>query len=315
MVNKLLRTATNILIAAGLTALLILAGVGAVTAASALSLGMPGATATAASGGPDSGPADQLVDESDLSVPAALADLGISGLEVQKRFATGIEGVEGLVMRINGEPNMVYSIEGGRYVMIGMLLGDGQRNLTQQHAEAHMPNWQQALAGGGSDRRLPSRESGGIDPDEAFAAVQSLPFVVEEGRGETVLYVTMDPYCPHCASYYRASRELLDEVTFRWIPLGFLSDDSLRQAALLADSDDPVATLAQMQAGGLSGEPSDESREIIQRNSMLMRDAGLTMTPVTVYMTADGTPKVVRGALSAQQIRALLPGGDDGAPL
>lgn len=240
-------------------------------------------------------------------LPAALASLGAAGMTVEKRFATEIDGVEGVVVLINGEQNMVYSIEGGRYVIVGMLLGENQHNLTQAHAEKHLrssPFGSAAPADNAAARRLPARD-GGIEAASALAAAQGLPFVIEEGRGEKILYVTMDPNCPHCSNYYRETRSLLDEVTIRWIPLGFLGPESMRQAALLVEHSEPLSALEQMQSGVLAGKPSEQASEIIYRNTMAMRDAGLTMTPVTIYEAPGGTPKVVRGALSAEQIRQL----------
>lgn len=241
----------------------------------------------------------QTIDTADRTLPSALESLGVAGMEVEKRFATEVDGIEGLVVSVDGKQNLVYSMDDGRHVLIGMLLAEGGINLTDAHAKAHING-----ASEPATKALPERDSG-INAESAISAVESLPFVVEEGSGDTILYVTLDPNCPHCSNYYRASRSVLDDVTIRWVPVGFLGRDSLRQAALLAESDDPVAAIAEMEARGLQGQPSAEALETIQENSLTMREAGITMTPVTVYRSADGTPRVVRGSLPAEQIRSL----------
>lgn len=233
-------------------------------------------------------------------LPSALDSLGIAGVQMQKRFDTEIDGVEGVVVSVQGEENLVYSMNGGRHVLIGMMLGEDGKNLTEGHAAKHFEAKPERPA-----QTLPQRDGNAIDAAAALDAAESLPFFIEEGTGETVLYVTLDPNCPHCANYYNASRSVLSDVTIRWVPVGYLGPDSLRQAGLLVDSDDPVAAAAQMNAQGLSGNPSPEARAVAQENSSIMREAGITMTPATIYRSADGTPRVVRGALSAERIRAL----------
>ncbi len=45
--------------------------------------------------------------------------------------------------------------------------------------------------------------------------------------------------------------------------------------------------------------------EIVSQNSQIVRQAGITSTPTTIYQDADGTPRIRRGALTAEQIRSL----------
>lgn len=242
----------------------------------------------------------ELAPAASLELPKALVDLGIPDARVTKRFDTEVAGLDGYVVQAGGDSNLVYTLDDGRYAVIGLLLGEGGRNLSEEHATAHLN-----LAALDPTKKLPQRESAAGDSKKALAAVQGVPFTIEEGTGETIVYVTLDPNCPHCANYYRAARSVVDEVTFRWIPVGFLGPESMRQAALLVESDDPLAAVAQMQNAVLEGKPSEQSYETIYQNTMSLRDAGLTMTPVSVYVYKDGSHKVVRGALNAAQIRNL----------
>jgi len=231
-------------------------------------------------------------------LPPVLENLGIPDARVETRFETEVPGVTGYVVRMGGESNLIYTVDEGRHALVGVLIGEDGRNHTEAHAVKHL--------GMNPTDGLPERGADdGMDADRALDAVESAPLYIQEGSGDPVVYVTLDPQCPHCARYYDASRSVLEEVTIRWIPVAILGPESLRQAALLVEADDPVQALESMKAGGLDGEPGPESEAIVRENTQQLTQAGIRATPTTVYKSRDGDARVLRGALDAARLREL----------
>jgi thiol:disulfide interchange protein DsbG len=239
-----------------------------------------------------------------LELPKAVADLGIPGAKVDKTFDTGLDGINGWVISVENDTNVIYTTEDGKHAFVGMILGEGGENLTQAHMEQHMEN--SPLA------NMPQRagaQGNGFTDDQgaaALAQVEEEAFYIEEGTGDKVLYVVFDTQCGYCQKMYQASRAVLDEVTIRWIPVGFMGEGSLHQAAQLVDADNPTEVLATFERGGnVSGSPSTEAMNIVSENSNLIQQLGIRSTPNTIYKDESGEAHIVRGALRAAEIRNL----------
>lgn len=246
----------------------------------------------------------QQQDAGNIALPKAIADLGIPDATVDKQFETGIEGINGYVVSVETDTNVLYTTEDGRHAFIGMILGEGGMNITQQHIEEHMGGLpqmlsQQGQAAGGSGFS-PGEEANG------FELMENVPFYAEEGTGDKVLYVVYDTQCPFCSRMHDASREVLDEVTIRWVPVGYMGEQSLVEAAGIVESDEPLALMEALKRGEVSNlSTTPDAMEIVSQNSQIVRQAGITSTPTTIYQDADGTPRIRRGALTAEQIRSL----------
>lgn len=250
--------------------------------------------------------ADNTEKQDNLQLPKVVADLGIEGAHVDEKFDTGIEGINGWVISVENDTNVIYTTKDNKYAFIGMILGEGGANLTQSHMEEHMEN--SPLASMPNRTGASARGNGFTDDEEAAALdlVQDAPFYVEEGTGEQVIYVVFDTQCGFCKRMYRASREALEDVTIRWVPVGYMGEQSLREAAQIADSDNPVETMAVFERGGnVETSPSTEAMDMVSENSQLAQEAGITATPTTIYENEDGEPTIRRGALRAAEIRNL----------
>ncbi|QFT86841.1 Thiol:disulfide interchange protein DsbG precursor (plasmid) [Halomonas sp. THAF12] len=250
--------------------------------------------------------AEDSTAEGSMELPKAVADLGIPGAHVDKKFDTGLDGINGWVISVENDTNVIYTTEDGKHAFVGMILGEGGENLTQAHMEEHMEN--SPLAGMPGRAGASQADNGYTDDEEAKALelVQSAPFYVEEGSGEQVIYVIFDTQCGYCQRMYQASRSVLDDVTIRWVPVGYLGEQSLRQAAQIADSDTPADTMALFeQGGGVTAAPSTEAMDLVSQNSQLAQQAGITATPTTIYEDANGEAQIRRGALRAAEIRNL----------
>ena len=241
---------------------------------------------------------------SNLELPKAVSDLGIPGAKVDKTFDTGLDGINGWVISVENDTNVIYTTEDGTHAFIGMILGEGGENLTQAHMEQHMENSPLASM----PKRAASQDNGFTDEDEAaaLAQVEENAFYVEEGSGDKVLYVVFDTQCGYCQKMYQESRAVLDEVTIRWIPVGFMGEGSLHQAAQIVDAENPTEVLATFEGGGsVSGSPSAEAMNIVSENSNLIQQLGIRSTPNTLYKDENGEAHIMRGALRAAEIRNL----------
>ena len=239
-------------------------------------------------------------------LPKAVADLGIPGAKVDKTFDTGLEGINGWVISVENDTNVIYTTEDGKHAFVGMILGEGGENLTQAHMEEHMEN--SPLAGMPGRAGASQADNGYSDDEEAKALelIQEAPFYVEEGSGERVLYVIYDTQCPYCQRMYEASRDVLEDVTIRWVPVGFLGEQSLHEAAQIVDAENPAEAMATIKQGGsISGASSTEAMDIVSQNSQLTQQAGIGATPTTIYEDANGEAQIRRGALRAAEIRNL----------
>lgn len=239
-----------------------------------------------------------------MELPKAVADLGIPGAKVDKRFDTGLDGINGWVISVEDDTNVMYTTDDGTHAFIGMILGEGGENLTQAHMEQHMDESQLSKL----PQRSGAKDNGYTEEQEsaALAQVEEEAFYVEEGTGDKVLYVVFDTQCGYCQQMYKASRAVLDEVTIRWVPVGFMGEGSLHQAAQIVDAENPVEVLATFERGGsVSGSPSTEAMNIVTENSNLIQSLGIKSTPNTIYRDENGEAHIKRGALRAADIRNL----------
>ncbi|WP_163575342.1 thioredoxin fold domain-containing protein [Halomonas faecis] len=248
----------------------------------------------------------QQQDAGNIALPKAIADLGIPDATVDKQFETGIEGINGYVVSVETDTNVLYTTEDGRHAFIGMILGEGGMNITQQHIEEHMGGLPQAQMPGQQPQAAGNSGFSAEEEANGFELMESVPFYAEEGTGDKVLYVVYDTQCPFCTRMHDASREVLDEVTIRWVPVGYLGEQSLVEAAGIVESDEPLALMEALKRGEVSDlTTTPGAMEIVSQNSQIVRQAGITSTPTTIYQDEDGTPRIRRGALTAEQIRSL----------
>ena len=107
--------------------------------------------------------------EGGKELPKAVADLGIPGAKVDKTFDTGLEGINGWVISVENDTNVIYTTEDGKHAFVGMILGEGGENLTQAHMEEHMENSPLANMPG---RAGASQADNGYSDDEEAKALE-----------------------------------------------------------------------------------------------------------------------------------------------
>nr|MDP9127425.1 hypothetical protein [Pseudomonadota bacterium] len=128
------------------------------------------------------------------------------------------------------------------------------------------------------------RSASGIDVGDAKAAV---------------IYMVMDPNCPHCQATWKMLRDAVFKNTLRihLVPIG-RNDEDERAAAQLLHSADPLNVWDKYVAGDktqLTGTPDAKWVDGVRANHVLTDKWSINTTPYLVYQGKDGKVKILAG--------------------
>ncbi|MFN3700828.1 MAG: thioredoxin fold domain-containing protein [Alphaproteobacteria bacterium] len=135
--------------------------------------------------------------------------------------------------------------------------------------------------------------------EQLFADIEGSNWFPVGQSGAPIMYVIVDPQCPHCHSMIQDMRtNYIDtgRVQMRVIPIGF-RDETRAQSAFLLASPNPQTRLFEYLDGNEDALPAraDINQQGVQRNLALMQTWKFNVTPMTVYRAKDGSIKIVRG--------------------
>jgi thiol:disulfide interchange protein DsbG len=162
------------------------------------------------------------------------------------------------------------------------------------------------------------RKGGIKDAQKALDALSSgvQGFSVGESKAPRVAYVMFDPKCPHCAVLWAAAKPVSQQgqVRFVWIPVAFISKDSVLIGASILDQANPINTMdaneasIAIKAGGVKvvDTPSDKAFASIVENSKVAISLGLEEVPLIVMKAADGKAVVSAGSMNTQRLKDFL---------
>jgi thiol:disulfide interchange protein DsbG len=243
-------------------------------------------------GGSNAGGKLGRVANSELSLPASIAILLDRGFEFHGTFEVPGEMV-GYALSYVNEPVAAYASPSDDYAIVGTLI-DAQGN------EVMESQIQNLVLG-------PILEA-------AWDAFENTRFISEgTDNASHIVYTLTDPNCPYCNALWQNSRPLIEEGTLqlRHVMVGILSEDSIRKAAAIMESDDPASALEMHELnfheGGITPvTPSEESRALLTQHAQIMGAAGATGTPTSYYRDEEGSVKHINGAVSTDQLRRIL---------
>jgi len=137
-------------------------------------------------------------------------------------------------------------------------------------------------------------------PGEGFLAdVRNATWFAFGNANAPPLYVFVDPRCPFCKRLFdNLARNGIPDgaVQLRLIVVPALGPESLRQAALLLDADNPADAWRRLMAGDVSvveGEPSEAAERIVRRNGDLTLRWQVDGVPFAVYRNVAGKVSIV----------------------
>jgi len=222
------------------------------------------------------------------SEPPALKFALQRGFHVVKSF-TAVSGLTGWVMQAaDGQYSVLFSTPDGQTLIDGSLVTSSGENLTQDYIAQYIPK-----------------------PDLAvlWAKFEKSSFVIggTQSNPTAVIYVIMDPNCIFCHMLWIALKPYeAAGLQVRWIPVGFLHEDSAGKAAALLKGGEAVLTRMQEQfdeqaeSAGIAGiEISPDLKVRLDANRALMRESQTYGTPGIFYKDTtghvrrnDGMPKL-----------------------
>ncbi len=137
--------------------------------------------------------------------------------------------------------------------------------------------------------------------DKLFTAVSEANWVAIGQKDAPAIYSFIDPECPHCHDLIKDVRKsgLLEkgDLQLRLIPVGLISEESLQEAAFLLAAPNAQELLFKHLDGDAKAliPTEDINTQGVQRNMSLMQEWKFDVTPFSVYKTAAGEVKILRG--------------------
>lgn len=209
-----------------------------------------------------------------------------AGLQVVNRFqAAG--NLQGFILSQAGQNSVVYTTPDGKFLLAGALIDEAGQNLTAQYAEKYIPK---------------------PEYEKLFSKLEKSQYLVEGAKGnaaKSTVYVFIDPNCMFCHYAWKALRPYeAAGLQVRWVPVGFLTKDSMGKAAALLEASNPEAAMLkhetefnpQAETGGIAPiNVSPAMQKKLEANNELMRSFGMNGTPGFVFKDASGKVLVRNG--------------------
>jgi thiol:disulfide interchange protein DsbG len=209
-----------------------------------------------------------------IKTPAGLQAPLQAGFKVEKSFQAA-SGLTGWVLQdTDGQYNVFYTTPDGQAMIAGALVSATGENLTQKYAETHIPK---------------------PDLSALYAKFEKSAYVAggELKNPKSIIYAVFDPNCVFCHYLYLALKPYEKAgLQVRYVPVGFLHEDSANKAAqLLAEG--AKALDAQQAAYNTPEMPkgiavTPEMKAKLEANQALMREAQMNGTPGILYKDANG---------------------------
>ena len=140
---------------------------------------------------------------------------------------------------------------------------------------------------------------------------------IAQGHGPHVLYVIFDPNCPYCHVLYDELQPRIqpDQLTVRYVPVGYLAPSSFGKAAAILEAKNPLAALQKNEKGfnvtshdGAIPEilPDAASVNALHSNMSILEATGQKIVPTIIYARRDNTVKIIKGTPDQTDLPAVL---------
>ncbi|MGA7799860.1 MAG: thiol:disulfide interchange protein DsbG [Gammaproteobacteria bacterium] len=202
-------------------------------------------------------------------------------------------GMTAYVVSIQGEHHIIYVTPDHKHAIVGTMLDADGTNLTQSQLSEYVPK-----------------------PDYAgmWQAAEQAAWVAEGAKSpKNVVYVMADPHCPYCHAFWLASQPYEKAgLQVRWIWVAYLRQDSAAKVAAILEAKSPVAAMRRHEEtfshGGIAplDNPAPQILAKIKANTALMEQFGVQGTPAILYKDSDGTPQLVVGMPSLNDLPQMF---------
>lgn len=227
-------------------------------------------------------------------LPPALQFPVRQGFRVVKTFKAA-SGLTGWVLRQpDGQYTVTYTTADGQTLLAGQLLSSSGQDLSDLYAKQYVP---------------------APDLSALWAKLQKADVAVAGTlrAPRSTIYVIMDPNCIYCHMLWIALKPYETAgLQIRWIPVGFLHQDSAAKAAAILKGGEAALTQCQehfdskSESGGIAGiaiTPALQAK--LESNLKLMREANIQGTPGIFYKDSAGKVLRQEGMPSMSQLPAI----------
>jgi thiol:disulfide interchange protein DsbG len=235
--------------------------------------------------------------------PFALAKFIEKGGKLLGTINVG-DGITGYLLEMEGQRSLVYGSPKGEVMIVGAVLDKAGESLTADHMK---------LAGLSEGATGQPAQAANTDVTDKWPEIQKAAFATT-GAGTKTLYAFYEPHCGYCAHLVEAVAS--KGITMKWIPVGFLTEDSgIMNAGFVREKDGSkylqewMAANARRDTGKFLsrvGDISPAEKSSLKFNNDLMASLGIDGTPAILVRDATGKVEVVRGMPTEPQLDAII---------
>lgn len=238
-----------------------------------------------------------------LPVPPAIKDVPALKIFTEQsdakiEFVGRQHGIDMWVAQKEGAIQVLYTTPNGQAMLMnGFLFGPDGTLVTEKglrdYAEGN-PSFIKELA-----ERVEVKNPPQSPGEKLWFDLSNAAFVEFGSKDAPIVYVFVDPNCPHCKKYWQAAIPYVSEgnMRVRFVPVGILGDESLRDAVdIIASQDRQKAWLDTVEGKLENSLKSDEiALNKVKSNFELMQRWKIESTPFSVYKDVQGKTKMFRG--------------------
>ncbi|MGH1398623.1 MAG: thioredoxin domain-containing protein [Alphaproteobacteria bacterium] len=248
-------------------------------------------------------------------LPAPIQNLVDEGAQI--RFLGKDHGFDAWLTIKNGQEQYFYVKPDGSAFLMGVLFDKGGEMITLDQVsrlrEGDDSSLLDTLTGAefdvqGSEAAAKQSFEFKSPSERLFHDIENSNWVALGNPRAPIVYSFIDPQCPHCHKFIQDIRkDYLEKgrIQVRLIPVGF-KEETRAQAAFLMATPEPEARFYRHLDGDESALPaqSDLNQQGVQRNLAIMQSWKLSVTPMNLYRSRDGSVKVIRG--KPQDVEAMV---------
>ncbi len=270
------------------------------------------------------GAAPVLAEEKLPDLPEPLQNMVSEGAQI--RYLGREHGLDGWLTIQNGQEQYFYVTADGQAILLGILFNNKGDAITLQQVNAirqkEGPAIDRLVGFTPREEAKPSISApssvNSVVPDlsnpqamvkaatkskaeQLYQSVETANWITIGQKSAPAIYSFIDPECPHCHDLIEDFRKsgALDRglVQLRLIPVGVLTDISLKEAAYLLASPTPEKDLFDHLDGKTNALLVNDNANTqgVQRNMQIMQDWKLDATPFSVYKDMSGNIKILQG--------------------
>lgn len=222
--------------------------------------------------------------------PPALSGPVNAGLEIIKSFPARSDLTGWVWKDGEGQHGVFFTTRDGESLLLGPVLSENGENWTERYTDQYVPK---------------------PDLNALWAKFEKANYVVSGTLTDpaSVIYAILDPNCVFCYYLSLALEPYLKSgLQVRWIPVGFLREDSAsKAAAFLQGGENALKELqVKFEHGGLPGiEVTADLKVKLDANLALMREANIRGTPGVLYKDSEGHVQLREGMPKLDELSQL----------